>query len=63
MGHVKTKISGRQAKELLKQFKQDPEFNIFKSNNDEYYTIIPHQGGSIIHIYKFDKKWYLGIFS
>jgi len=63
MGHIRIKISQKQAKEMLSQFEKDPEFNVHKSNDSEYYTIIPRRGGAVIHIYKFDKKWYLEIFS
>ena len=63
MGHIRIRISQKQAKEMLSQFGKDPEFNVLKSNNDEFYTILSRRGGTVIDIYKFDKKWYLQIFS
>ena len=63
MGHIRIRLSQRQAKELLKQFEKDSEFNVYKNNNSEFYTIIPKQGGTIIDIYKDGKKYILQIFS
>jgi len=63
MGHIRIRISKKQAKELIQQFESDPDFNFHKNNDDEFYTALPRQGGSVIHIYKFDKYYYLEIFS
>ena len=63
MGHIRIRISKKQAKELIQQFQKDSSFDFHKSKDDEYYTIIPKKGCSIIHIYKFGKYYYLEIFS
>ena len=63
MGHVRVRINKRQAKELIQQFESDSDFNFHKSNDGEFYTVLPRQGGSVIHIFKSDKYYYLEIFS
>ena len=60
---VKTKVSKKQAKELIQQFQQNPHFDNFSKPEHEYYTFADKKGGTIITIYKFDKKYYLEIFS
>ena len=60
---IRSRISKRQAMEMIKQFEQNPNFVIFKSSDGESYTITIKKGGILIHINKFDKKYYLEFFA
>jgi hypothetical protein len=60
---IKVKISKRQFKELLNQFLQNSHFAKFKHVEDEYYAFVDKKGSTIINIYKFEKAYYLEIFS
>ena len=60
---VKMKITRKQFKEMLGQFLQNPSFNAHKSSDNEYYTFVSRKGDVIITIYKFDKSYFMEIFS
>ena len=63
MSNTKIKITKKQYKELVEQFKNDQNLIPYKSQTDEYYSFLHKKGTVVITIYKFDKYYYLEISS
>jgi len=61
--HTKIKITKKQYKELVEQFKNDQNLIPYKSQTDEYYSFLHKKGTVLITIYKFDKYHFLEISS
>jgi len=60
---IRMKISKRQFKELLNQFLQNSHFTKLKHAEEEYYVFIDKKGGTKITLYRFEKSYFLEIFS
>jgi len=58
---IKTKISKKQAKELVSQFLQNSNYISYKSSTNFYYSFTDKKASVDIKIYEFDKKYFLEI--
>ena len=60
---VRIKITRKQAKELIEQFEKNANFHNLSRPESQYFSFIEKKGGVDIKLYRFEKSYFLEIFS